>query len=312
MARKMGAYVALLSILLASAAQAQGYKLVAEWPAPNAGDIAVDRSTGDVLVANWTGTHVTRYSPDGAGLGTWPTGIKAPEYADQGAWLACDGLGNVYVLDHSGTVRKFDAKGSPLTQWSDAEIAPFSIAADADGNVYVTINGNIEWRKYDPSGVEFVSVWSAFEDGRAEAAADGSVYFTGHDYSEDHAVSRFDAFSGQWLNSWGFPVACREDPCEPPEDGTFDGVGGLAVDPRSGYVVVTSGGERIQFFTPNGKFVGKLSDFPGGLIDIGLNGYLYVAVGDDTGTQIAIQIFAPTQTRTQPASWGQVKVRWMR
>ncbi|MBI5777278.1 MAG: SMP-30/gluconolactonase/LRE family protein, partial [Nitrospirae bacterium] len=87
--------------------------------------------------------------------GGGPGQFKAP-------WgVACDKLGNVYVVDSGNhRIQKFDGNGTFLCQWGNRGVTegqvnfPSGIAVDAEGHVYVVDSGNNRVLKYVPTEEE--------------------------------------------------------------------------------------------------------------------------------------------------------------
>jgi trimeric autotransporter adhesin len=133
--------------------------------------VAVDRQ-GNVYIAEERGHRVRKVSPGGsittfAGNGTQGfSGDGGPATSAQLAWprgVAADGKGNVYIVDNwtnrvrmvrpDGTIRTIagngragnSGDGGPAT--SASLYAPWGVAADGKGNVYVADTGNGKVRR---------------------------------------------------------------------------------------------------------------------------------------------------------------------
>jgi DNA-binding beta-propeller fold protein YncE len=98
-----------------------------------AGNVYVtDTGNNRIVKFTSTGTYLTQWGSSGSGDGQF----SGPE------GLAVDPAGNVFVADYGNSrVQKFSATGALITKWIFgnvmAGIAPFAIAADAMGNIYV-------------------------------------------------------------------------------------------------------------------------------------------------------------------------------
>ena len=96
-------------------------------------------------------SFLTKWGREGAGPGQF----KAP-------WgIACDALGNVYVVDTGNhRIQKFDGNGTFLCAWgnrgkSEGQLNfPYGIAVDREGCVYVVDSGNNRVLKYVPTEEE--------------------------------------------------------------------------------------------------------------------------------------------------------------
>jgi sugar lactone lactonase YvrE len=118
-------------------------------------DIAIDPSTGNVVVLDSQADTVFRFTPDGQqqvssfAIGGSPEG------------LAVDRSGNAYVTDgRAGTVTKYGPSGNRLASWGALGDAagefqdPRGIAVDNGGNVYVADAGNDRLQVFAPAGAQ--------------------------------------------------------------------------------------------------------------------------------------------------------------
>ena len=147
--------------------------------------------------------------------------------------IACDSLGNVYVLDRGDSkVKVFDQNGTFLREWggSGAGDGQFSlgssgglamIAVNKDGKVYVADAGNTRVQVFDTSG-NFVRKWGQpgnlpdqFPSGNPTSIAwslAGAVYVGGPSgptlrvFAEDGTLQRFGS-----PNNPSFPQAVSPD-----------------------------------------------------------------------------------------------------
>ncbi|CAN5504793.1 hypothetical protein BH10ACT2_BH10ACT2_10620 [soil metagenome] len=149
--------------------------------------LAVD-TAGNVYAADNNNHRIRKITP--AGVVTTLAGDGTPSYADgPGAaahfltpWgVAVDAAGNVYVGDAGNNrIRKITPAGDVTTLAGQSDFgtsdgtgseahfnAPFGVAVDAVGNVYVTDHGNHRIRKITPAGVVTTTAGSSagFADG---------------------------------------------------------------------------------------------------------------------------------------------------
>jgi len=203
--------------------------------------IAVD-SSGNVYVTGYTigdgtGEDYTTIKYDSSGNELWVARYDGPgNYEDEAKSLVVDNSGNVYVTGYSwgsGTNRdyatiKYDSSGNEL--WvarydgtGGFEDEAYSLAADSDGNVYVTgwslvsdADSTYDYTtiKYDSSGNE---LWVAQYDGPGGAPnadfsrylavdSDGNVYVTGSNDAEDCATIKYDSNGNElWVSLYDGP-----------------------------------------------------------------------------------------------------------
>lgn len=129
--------------------------------------------------------------------------IGDPNVGGMYAWdVTTDDAGNVYLPDqYSGTVRKYDAEGTPLQSFSvTGEL--HGIAVDASGAVYV--GGFGEVRKYSASG----DLLDRFEAGAytvfgLDVGADGFLYAMASGSTSIEARVLKMTLDGDPVSSWG-------------------------------------------------------------------------------------------------------------
>jgi sugar lactone lactonase YvrE len=160
--------------------------------------IAIDKA-GNLYIADTGNNTIRKITPDHAvttlaGLATAPgvsdgKGSAARFIAPQG--IAVDTVGNVYVSEFvNNTVRKITPEGvvsllagsvqipgSENGRGSSAHFRnPWALAADNNGNVYVSDNGNLSLRKITPEGV-VITLADSFGNPRGIAVdSPGNVY----------------------------------------------------------------------------------------------------------------------------------------
>lgn len=139
-------------------------------------------SDQSILVADYYGRRVQRYSQGGSLLSEWPTGGQRALY------IAVDQSENVYVTDDEGdAVRKFSNQGALLAQWT---VTHPSGVAFVNGLVYVAEMWNGHVNIYTPDGTPQGSfatgcTWAEqlFYDG------------VGNFYLADHGLRQLRCFS---------------------------------------------------------------------------------------------------------------------
>lgn len=207
--------------------------------------------------------------------------------------------GHVYVVDNGNhRIVKFDSEGRFVAAWGEKGegpgqfIYPTSIAADDDGNVYVTDTEDSYYpysrshrvQKFDRHG-RFITQWGGYgtDDGFFMVPSGIVVDKEGHVYVSDtasrmnasHRIQKFQS-DGTFVTSWGGWGRV---------EGTFDHPKGLAAGLEGAIYVADSLNSRIQKFDSNGNFIdlwggeGSTNGFLGGPQGIGVDnqGFVYVA-----------------------------------
>lgn len=117
--------------------------------------LAVD-SSGAVYVADWGNSRIQKFTPSGAFITSWNSAGTGNGVLDHPSAIAIGPGDKVYVLDSLNyRVVKYTATGGAVSTWGDPDLfsCPSSVAADAEGNVYVSdsasaFNGDIRVRKF--------------------------------------------------------------------------------------------------------------------------------------------------------------------
>lgn len=187
---------------------------------------------------------------------------------------AFDYWGNIYILDRSQKlVKKYDNRGVPITEWISCGaddpsqcFAPYDIAVDSYGNVYVTDYMGIT--KFDQDG-KFMTIFG-FTGGTGPGIAVHSFVDSSADSSGTPATSIFVANSpnhsiqkfspdGTLLKEWGKYGNLA---------GQFKFPYDVAVDSAGNVYVADANNSRIQKFDPEGIFLASWSTTRPSGIDI--------------------------------------------
>jgi DNA-binding beta-propeller fold protein YncE len=220
-------------------------------------DLIYKYTTSGKLVTKWGGT------------GHGPGQLTKPEK------LALDAQGNLYVteigsriswdgsLAENVRIQKFSPTGTPLAQWGTLGSGPgqfnvpMGIAIDQQGNIFVADAGNHRIQKLSSRGEPLIQ-WHTVGNGvgeRTETGFDLALDASGNLYvSEPHPMGpgpeRIEKFSsaGEPLAHWG------ESGSGP---GQFNKPFCLTLDRNGNVFVVDSGNNRIQEFSPDGKYLAQ-------------------------------------------------------
>ena len=259
--------------------------------------IAVDES-GNVYVTGYENRGepeddiwVRKYNSNGEEVWT-RTYNGADDQDDEGAGIAVDGMGNVYVVGseyvssewYNIWVRKYDSDGEEL--WTrthngalNTDDWGYAIAVDGSGNVFVTglevataiESDNIWVRKYDADGNV---VWTKTYNGSANGSDEGRGIAV--DESGNIYVTGFEDVTGEGYNIW---VRKYEGPFganfQPPEEGNVRIQGGEKgyVNPKKGEVAKIhfqpegSGTVKVRIYTLRGQLVWEGSQSVSGYQD---------------------------------------------
>lgn len=170
--------------------------------------------------------------------------------------LTTDDQGNVYVVDYTGRVQKFDGNGTLLRKFGgkgngDGQFdTPFGIAVDKQGNIYVgdvTLN-RVE--KFDPAGT-FPAAWGTEGNGDGQFEEGGSIALDseGDVYVADMGNNRIEKFdnTGKFLMTIGDAG---------PKDGQLTSVEGMRVGSDGSVWVLENVVDRIHKFGSSGRSLG--------------------------------------------------------
>jgi DNA-binding beta-propeller fold protein YncE len=185
-----------------------------------------------------------------------------------GGNIAVDGLGNLYVTDFGSDgrtyqIHKFDPDGNYVLSWGSTGNGPGEfiwrpeilgegpdggfIAADEEGNVYVSDGGNLRVQKFDSRG-QFLLEWSTPDEGLDEPLGPGPISIDpqGNIYVSDFAhVQRFNR-NGEFLSSFGSSGT---------GEGEFTGAAQVGWDSAGNLYVPDLLNARFQKFDPDGNFL---------------------------------------------------------
>jgi ABC-type Fe3+ transport system permease subunit len=185
--------------------------------------------------------------------------------------VVCDRDDNLYVVDMTGRVQKFDPDGRFILQWQMPETdrgRPKGMGLDSDGLILVvephyqrinhfTPEGRLvrQWGRHGTNAGEFILPRGVVQNARGE--------FFVSEYTLVERVQRFSSGgvsnAPMLLGGWGGPGL---------EPGRFNRPEGLALGPDEAVYVADSCNHRIQVFTADGRLLrahGRAGAAPGTL-----------------------------------------------
>jgi DNA-binding beta-propeller fold protein YncE len=243
--------------------------------ASNAGGLATDRR-GRLYIADFDNHRVQIFSSRGAPAGGW-----GAQGDDAGNFSGADDVavapdGRVWVADTGNQrVQLFSATGAPVTAVGTFDGAPHGVAVDADGNLYVAVEGSRLGgiRRYDHTDSGWLPLPGAligqggYRADDVEVSPDGSVYLitARTQLPYDDRLRRFTA-DGAPLGT----VKLNQG----------DGTRGVAVDLDCNvWVGNSTNGSAIAKYSPAGKLLARLATpYIVNDIAVGPSGDLYVKI----------------------------------
>ncbi len=192
--------------------------------------IAVDAAS--VYVGDSGNNRVQKFTQAGAFVSVWTvTGAHG---------VATDGLGSLYVAGASA-IGKYTVAGALVTSWGSAGAgnsqfnAPFGVAVDASGNVYVADTNNGRVQKFTAAGA-YVAQWGGLVTPYGVCVDNG-----GHVIVAETGGYRIDAYTsaGALISQWGTQGAGT---------GQFQLARAVATNATGNVLVLDSGNQRLQVF----------------------------------------------------------------
>jgi sugar lactone lactonase YvrE len=236
--------------------------------------VAVD-SAGNRFIADFTNNVIRKVTPGGvvsvlagSGVSSFADGQGTAASFSGPTGVAVDGSGNVYVSDFGNNrIRKVTLTGLVSTlAGNGAEAfadgpgasasfsAPYGLAVDGAGNVYVADNGNERIRKVTPAGVVSTlagSGLSAFADGFGPLASFYSPYGVAVDGAGEVYVADYGNNRIRKVSSAGLVTTVAGTGSAAFADGlnvlaSFDSPVGVAVNSAGQIFVSDFGNRRIR------------------------------------------------------------------
>ena len=204
----------LILVLVQGAMAAETYGYVTQWGSKGSGDtqlygpsgVAVDRSSGNVYVADTYNNRIQKFTSDGKMvLANWGSYGPDPGQFAYPWGIAVDSSGNVYVADnYNSRIQEFSSDGKTvLANWgskgSDPGLfnRPLGIAIDPLGNVYVADTQNNRIQKFTTDGTTLLADWGSkgSDDGQFSEPLGVAVDSSGNVYVLDYDNDRIQEFA---------------------------------------------------------------------------------------------------------------------
>ena len=240
-----------------------------------AGDGCSSQCTSEVCIGGNSTCFVDANCPDGACDGVIPeqfllkwgsTGSETGQFDQaRGAAVAIRGAygaETLYIADGANDrITVFDTSGNPLFPYRIGRTgtffgrlqAPFGVAVESDGDVYVADRGNHRVQKFSSWGRFLLAFGSeAFNPGSGDGEMNGphgvALDSAGNVYVADSINHRVQKFTndGQFILKWGTSGS---------GNGQFNNPWALAIDGQDNVYVVDRLNNRVQKFDSAGTFL---------------------------------------------------------
>jgi len=227
--------------------------------------LTVDKSGNLYTTTNHETTgelsYIVKWKPDGT------SSLFAPLAGQRHVLdLTTDTSGNIYALDYYNGIYKFHPDGTTLGKYGKTGTyqidSPMGIALDADGNMYVTVEGidNAIPRVmvFDKTGA-YLRQFGAAGTGDGQFIKPRGICLDadGHIYLVDQGNNRVQMFhnNGSFITKWG---------SRGPGTGQFNTPRGMAVDKNGDVFVVDYANNRVQKFNATGRWIITLGQLGNG------------------------------------------------
>ncbi|MBI4025309.1 MAG: hypothetical protein HY360_10045 [Verrucomicrobia bacterium] len=206
--------------------------------------------------------------------------------------VAVDGAGNVFVVDMTGRVQRFDESGPYLGAWQAPETTlgrPKGMGVDADGHLMLVEPHYQRITHFNAAGKP-IRIWGkrGIAPGELEfpraVAADAAGHLFVCEYLQVQRIQKFD-LQGHFLKAWGAEGSAPSE---------FRRPEGIGIDKDGNVYVADSCNHRVQKFTNDGVFLsefGRPGIAPGELsypydVKVGKWGKIYVCEFGNSRIQV--------------------------
>ena len=282
--------IVLALVLLFAAPASADYRFLLQWGSEGKGpgqfliddQLAFDPS-GHLWIADSGGNRLQRFTPRGEFVSQIPKGRRAVPPGSGGLRLPysvdIDDYGTMYVTDtYNHRIKVFDARGRLVRQWGkaggtlegDAAIGvgpgefnqPRGISLDPAGNLWVADHKNARMQRFTPTG-RLLGVFGANGGDGTPGGAPGEFNWvrgsdsdpSGNVYVADYGNHRIVKLGpgGAFLAAWG-----RPDLRPGTGNGEFNLPYDVEVAPDGTVWVTDTANHRVQWFTQDGEFLGRI------------------------------------------------------
>jgi streptogramin lyase/tRNA A-37 threonylcarbamoyl transferase component Bud32 len=209
---------------------------------------------GNVLVLEYGGNRIQKFSASGQPLAQWGSKGNKPGQFNGPSGIGLDAAGNIYVTEWGNNrLQKLSPAGEPLAVWGEPGFgpgqfdAPSGVAVDAQGNMYVADHNNNRIQKLSPKGVPLAQ-WGTRGAGPGQFFHPASVAL---DKQENLYIADVDNHRIQKLSPTGASLAVWGARGALP--GQFDRPAEVQLDSAGAMYVVDSNNGRIQKLSPTGE-----------------------------------------------------------
>ena len=228
--------------------------------------------TGNIYVANYTGSNVVKIAAGGGSAAVVSTGAYT---LNEAAGVAVDGAGTLYIADYGhNRIVVVNSAGTAsvlsITGLGTAINQPAALALDGAGNLYIADWGNNRIVKVTPASAGYVVSTGSISlnsSGVTGVAVDpnGNIYIA--DRVANHIVKVAPSGAASLVSLTGLSLSNPQ---------------GVAVDGNGNLYIVDSGHRRIVQLTPGGA--GSVVQTPG----VTLGTIMYGATVDASGNVYAV------------------------
>ena len=243
--------------------------------------LAIDRS-GNVWVANSSGTSISEFSPIGEALsgssGYTGNGLYVP------VGIAIDSSGNVWAANYFGnSISEFNSSGSSISgspYIGGGLDSPYGIAIDQSGHVWVANFGVISISEFG-SGGSPITGSGGITTGGLNAPEDVAIDVSGNVWVSNNGVNSISEFNSSGTANAGSPFT----------GGGLNAPGGIAIDGLGNIWAANTGANDITELNSSGTAVSGSSGYTlGGLntpYDVAVDGTGNVWVTNNGGNSIS-------------------------
>ena len=209
-------------------------------------DIAVSDKTGITAVADFWNQRIQMYSSEGK---LKKTQVKLDHSPDAVSFTDCGDLLTFLPLSNNNKLRLFSEEGQFIKNINDKHLKkPQQLSITSDGRLIITDAANNDVKVLSPDGNDLLLSFIApdCDECPQYAVHHQNKFYISYPFA--HCIKVFNE-TGVYLHDIG---------CEGSNDGQFNCPLGLVVDKYNRLIVCDRNNRRLQLFTLNGNYLGKL------------------------------------------------------